>query len=98
MSTGYRATLTTAGPTGNAVVTYADPDTGELRTVRQDVRLAGDGGQLAYVGSNPVDADTGTPTDNYSPDIFLLTTNDEGKVSINQVCDTTGICSPATME
>jgi hypothetical protein len=97
-STDYRATLTTAGPTGNAVVAYTDPDSGALRTVRQDVRLAGDGGQLAYVGSNPVDADTGTPADNYSPDIFLLTTNDEGKVSINQVCDTTGICSPATME
>ena len=97
-STAYQATLTTAGPTGTAVVTYTDPDDGVQRTVRQDVRLAGDGGQLAYVGSNPVDADTGAPSTDYAPDIFLLTTNDEGKVSINQVCDTTGICSPATME
>jgi hypothetical protein len=94
----YRATLTTTGSIGNAVVTYVDPTPpGQQRTVRQDLTLASSGGQRAYVGSSPVDVDTGLPSDFYAPDVFMLATNDEGNVYINEVCDTTGICAPATM-
>ncbi|HVH21802.1 MAG TPA: hypothetical protein VNA11_05020 [Pseudonocardia sp.] len=94
----YRATLTTTGSTGNAVVTYVDPTPpGQQRTVRQDLTLASSGGQRAYVGSSPVDADTGVPSDYYAPDVFMLATNDEGSVYIDQVCDTSGLCAPATM-
>ena len=94
----YRATLTTNGATGSAVVTYVDPEPpGQQRTVRQDLTLASSGGQRAYVGNSPVDADTGNPSDYYAPDVFMLASSGDGRVYINEVCDTSGICSPATM-
>lgn len=94
----YRAELTTSGATGNAVVTYTDPQEGQVRTVRQDVQLASAQGQRAYVGSDPIDVDTGGPAAYYAPDVFVLSTNADGTVYISQVCDTSGTCVPATME
>ena len=95
----YRATLTTTGSTGSAEVTYTDPAPGgALRTMRQDLTLASSDGRSAYVGSNPVDVDTGAPTADYAPDIFLLETTSQGTVYVVEVCDTTGTCAPATME
>ena len=56
----YRATLTTAGATGNAVVTYRNPQDGQSRSVRQDLVLTQVQGRTVYVGSGPVDATSGT--------------------------------------
>lgn len=93
----YRATLTTAGATGSAEVTYTDPSSGP-RTIRQDLTLASSDGRTAYVGSNVVDVDTGAPATDYAADIFLLATNAEGNVYITEVCDTSARCAPATIE
>ncbi len=95
----YLATVTTSGATGTATVAYtATGQPNEIYRIRQDLALSNSGGKWAYVGSNPVDADSAAPAANYAPDIFVLETNDAGEVSITEVCDTTGTCSPATME
>ena len=98
LQTVYTATLTTDGPTGTAEVSYADPSEGGKPTlIRQDLTFVSSGDRLAYVGSNPRDAATDVATGGYLPDIFVLSSNDEGSVFIEQVCDDSGICAPATM-
>ena len=94
--TTYQATLTTTGDSGTADVSYPDAS-GATAEVRQDVRFVESEGRLAYVGSNPRDPVTGAPSTTYLADIFVLATNEAGNVYIEQVCDLSGRCAPATM-
>jgi hypothetical protein len=99
LETVYTATLVTDGPTGTAEVTYADPsEGGRQTTIRQDLTFVSSGDRLAYVGSNPRDAATDLATTQYLPDTFVLAANEGGSVFVEQVCDDSGLCAPATME
>jgi hypothetical protein len=98
LETEYVATLTTNGPTGSAEVTYPDPSKpGQQATIRQDLAFVSSGDRLAYVGSNPRDAVSGLASTTYLPDTFVLGANEEGSVFVEQVCDDSGLCAPATM-
>jgi hypothetical protein len=96
--TPYSAVVTTTGTTGSAEVTYPGGSAGgALTRIREDLTLVSSAGRLGYVGSDPRNPDTGEPAASYLPDIFVLSTNDQGEVLISEVCDTSGGCSPATM-
>jgi hypothetical protein len=97
VGTEYVATLVTNGPTGSAEVTYSDPRTGQQLRIRQDLAFVSSAERVAYVGSNPRDAVTGLATAYYLPDTFVLAENEQGNVFVEQVCDETGRCAPATM-
>lgn len=96
--TDYRAKLDTNGSGGTAEVTYPDSTTGGTATVVQDLTFVNSNGRQAFVGSSPRDPTTGAPSTSYLPDVFVLATNSEhGGVYVEQVCDLSGRCAPATM-
>lgn len=91
----YRAVLDTSGPRGTAVVTFEHPTTAESVSIREKLTFGATIQGKAYVGSDPVDADTGQAEPAYRPDTFRVVQNLNGKWVVDAVCDVSG-CFPVS--
>jgi hypothetical protein len=89
----YVARIRLDGETGYITVAYYSPTTGELMTIYEDLTLYYYEGDWFYVGSDPMDANTGLLTDGYAADVFKLEQVSDSTWIIDAICDVELQCS-----